>query len=271
MGDNITSLPTIASQRSREYSFRRLASLPQPLQLQHQSSQSRLRGSSPPPLATVSSKRKLILSEEFQQIKEKVTNQCVKHEEENKKKNKKKRKEKRTAWLKMEYYNWDKWLTKRNGKVASRLTKREFAVFWSWYSSRTEVNSSENEESGGIRLDRAADDFMKIGLFESRPDAVAFLKDVDEDNSGFISFAELMSALSNAENASQVACMRKFVTSLTSRQQKKKATERSQNLSRHLHRSASSSSEVKQLPDIVTAQTKAMNGRNRPKVILSRR
>lgn len=168
--------------------------------------------------ATVSAKRQVGIREELQLIKGNYENRCFK-------KDSKQHKSERQARLKMEQYNWNKWLSKRNNKHVSRLTKREFKVFWSWYSSRREVNSAQHEELGGIRLDRAADDFVKIGLFENRPDACVFLHEVDTDNSGFISFTELMEALGHASNEQQVLCMRKFVISLAEKQERKKEKE----------------------------------------------
>lgn len=166
--------------------------------------------------ATVSAKRKVKLREELQQIKGNYENRCFK-------KGKKRLKSERDARLKMEQYNSNRWLLKHNGKTTSKLTKREFKVFWAWYSSRVEINGQENEESGGIRLDRAADDFVRIGLFDNRSDACEFLKSVDTDSSGFISFMELMEALGDASNEIQVNCMRKFVASLTEKEKKKEA------------------------------------------------
>lgn len=167
-------------------------------------------------LSTVSAKRKKGLREELKQIKGKFENRCFK-------KGRKKIKSEHQARLKMEQHNWNKWLSKRNGKTASRLTKREFNVFWSWYSSRREINSAQDEGLGGIRLDRLAHDFVKIALFESLPDAVKFLKSVDTDNSGYISFSELMEAMGNTSNETQVACIRQFVVSLTEKEDAKKA------------------------------------------------
>lgn len=179
---------------------------------------------SPSPLdtesqSTVSSRRKVLLKEEFQQIKGSFRRQCSSVS-----KGSERKREDREARMKLEYYNWDKWLSRRNGKLMPRLTKREFRTFWSWYSSRREVNGAEQEETGGIRLDRAADDFLKIGLFDTRPDAVAFLKDVDNDHSGFVSFRELMEALGNTRNSDQVECMRKFVKSLLTKEDRKKTS-----------------------------------------------
>jgi hypothetical protein len=168
--------------------------------------------------ATVSAKRQVGIREELQLIKGNYENRCFK-------KGSKKHKSERQARLKMEQYNWNKWLGKRNSKHTSRLTKREFKVFWAWYSSRREVNSTQHEELGGIRLDRAADDFVKIGLFENRPDACVFLKAVDTDGSGYVSFTELMEALGDASNESQVICMRQFVVSLTEKEERKKEKE----------------------------------------------
>jgi hypothetical protein len=177
--------------------------------------------------ATVSAKRKVGLHEELQLIKGKYENQCFK-------KGSKQKKSERQARVKMEQYNWKSWLNKRNGKTTTRLTKREFQVFWGWYSSRREINHGHNEELGGIRLDRAADDFVHIGLFDNRPAACVFLKGVDTDDSGYISFSELMEALGDASDESQVICMRTFVASLTEKQdgKKKEAAKKADNLRR---------------------------------------
>mmetsp|Transcript_2471 Transcript_2471/g.4493 ORF Transcript_2471/g.4493 Transcript_2471/m.4493 type:complete len:249 (-) Transcript_2471:145-891(-) len=164
--------------------------------------------------ATVSSKRQASIKAEIRQIKVNFENQCFK-------KGSKQRKAERQNRLNLQQYNWKKWLEKRNGKPVYRLTKREFRVFWAWYSSRREVNGSEHEATGGIRLDRAADDFIKIGLFDNFSDAIKFLKGVDTDDSGFISFEELMEALGDTSNENQVICMRKFVASLTAKQESK--------------------------------------------------
>lgn len=161
-------------------------------------------------LAIVSTKKISPLNE-IQQIKGVYENQCFK-------KGSKQKKAERQARVKLEQYNWTKWLLKRNGKPTPRLTKREFKVFRAWYSSRKVVNGSQHEELGGIRLDHVAHDFVKIGLFDNCSDATTFLKKVDADDSGFISFAELMDALGDASSESQVACMRKFVASLTEKQ-----------------------------------------------------
>lgn len=165
--------------------------------------------------ATVSSKRQVSLKDEIRQVKINFENRCFK-------KDKSKKKAERQARLKLEQYNWKKWLEKRNSKAVFRLSKREFKVFWGWYSSRREVNGSQHEELGGIRIDHAADDFMKIGLFENFADAIKFLKGVDADDSGFISFEEMMEALSDTSNESQVLCMRQFVATLTEKQESKK-------------------------------------------------
>ena len=178
--------------------------------------------------ATVSAKRKLKLREELEQIKGNFENRCFK-------KGRKRRKSERDNRLKLEQYNWNKWLVKRNGKTTSKLTKREFNVFWNWYSSRREVNGQENEERGGIRLDRAADDFVKIGLFDNRRDACKFLKEVDTDHSGFISFTELMEALGDASNESQVTCMREFVTTLTEKDRKNQAEKAKERRRKEFH------------------------------------
>ena len=169
-------------------------------------------------LPTVSAKRQLGIREELQQIKGNYENRCFK-------KGKNKIKSEHQARLKMEQSNWNKWLSKRNTKVTSRLTKREFKVFWAWYSARREINCPQDEELGGIRLDRLAHDFVKIDLFEFLPDAITFLKGVDTDNSGYISFSELMEALGNTSNANQVMCIREFVLSLTEKQDAKKEAE----------------------------------------------
>lgn len=178
-------------------------------------------------LPTVSAKRQIGLREELQQIKGNYENCCFK-------KGRRRLKSEHQARLKMEQYNWNKWLNKRNGKATSRLTKREFKVFWTWYSARREINCVQDEELGGIRLDRLAHDFVKINLFEHLPDAITFLKGVDTDNSGYISFSELMEALGNTSNSSQVDCIRQFVSSLTEKEDAKKEAAKAESLKKRV-------------------------------------
>lgn len=111
------------------------------------------------------------------------------------------------------YQHWNQWLKKHKMLVSVRLTKREFNDFWTWFSAR-KVEYSTHSSNDGIRIDKVIDDFVASKVFRSRASANAFIKSIDIDHSGCISFEEFMSALSTQGDVEHISLLKRFISQL---------------------------------------------------------
>jgi hypothetical protein len=155
------------------------------------------------------------------------------------------------------YQHWNQWLKKHKVSVSAKLTKREFKAFWHWFKARKDDYANIDYSNytptyDGIRIDKVIDDFVNCGVM-TRTVAITFVKSIDADNNGSISFEEFMNGLSKKGDLEHIMSLRKFVSQLSSEE-----VDGSQKKGRARLDAASLVGEVGQkphaLPAIATAQ-----------------
>lgn len=105
----------------------------------------------------------------------------------------------------------DRWLKKHNmtNSTAGQLvlSNQEFMIFFKWFELKMERHSCHD----GINIDSVVDDFVESGLFKKRSEASHFLKSIDSDGNGAISYEEFREGLCDENNLLRVVQFKRFI------------------------------------------------------------